>query len=142
MNELALQLADIRGILKKLDDFGIHAGETHPFRLKHKALAEGNRRLFLQTAEELRHGFDDIHSLLTDAQGHAHRFALTQQAQRDLHFKRRFHRQGALQRAHQRPGVLPCAAAAHFFNRAGRNRLHHRGGEVTARFMHVSKKVA
>ena len=79
LHELAFQLADVGRVLQELDDLRVHAGETHPFRLEHEALAEGDGRLFLQAAQELRHGFDDVHPLLPDAQGDAHRLPFAQQ---------------------------------------------------------------
>ena len=142
LHELAFQLADVSRVLQKLDDLRIHPGEAHPFRLEHEALAEGDGRLFLQAAQKLRHALDDVHPLLPDAQGDAHRLLFAQQPKRDLHFQRRFHRQGALQRAHQRARVFARAAAAHLLDRAGGNGLHHRRRQMAARLMHVAEKVA
>ena len=142
LHKLAFQLADVGRILQQLDDFRIYAREAHPLRLKHKALAERDGRLFLQAAQKLRHTLDDVHPLLPDAQRNAHRLFFAQQPQGDFHFQRRFHRQSALQRAHQRARVFPRAAAAHFLDRAGGNGLHHRRGQMAARLMHVAEKVA
>ena len=142
LRQLALELADVRRVLQQADDLLIDALKAHPLRLQHEALAEGHAGFAAQAREELRHGLDDVHALLPHAQADAHRLRLADDAQRHLQLKRRFHGQRALQRAHQQRGVFPRAAAAHFLNRAGGHRLHHRGGEVPAGLVYVAKKIA